>query len=127
MTPADFRRFIEDIATRVGFPVDNIILGGDHLGPNPWKSLPAEEAMQRAELMVAAFIEAGFEKIHLDTSMGCAGEPVALDDELTAAQAARLCESRRASNPAARPTCAGIHRRHRGSAAGRCNPCPRCP
>jgi D-tagatose-1,6-bisphosphate aldolase subunit GatZ/KbaZ len=93
MTPADFRRFIEDIAARVGFPVDNIVLGGDHLGPNPWKSLPAEEAMQRAELMVVAFIEAGFEKIHLDTSMGCAGEPIALDDELTAARAARLAKA----------------------------------
>ncbi|KAA0695765.1 D-tagatose-bisphosphate aldolase, class II, non-catalytic subunit [Neorhizobium sp. P12A] len=100
MTPADFRRFIEDVAARVGFPVDDIILGGDHLGPNPWKSLPAEEAMQRAELMVTAYIEAGFEKIHLDTSMGCAGEPVALEDELTAARAARLAK---AAEQAARP------------------------
>ena len=31
--------------------------------------------MARAEAMVAAYVEAGFEKIHLDTSMGCAGEP----------------------------------------------------
>ena len=48
MTPADFRRFVEAIAVRVGFPAEDLILGGDHLGPNPWKSLPAEEAMRRA-------------------------------------------------------------------------------
>ncbi|NTJ61746.1 D-tagatose-bisphosphate aldolase, class II, non-catalytic subunit [Agrobacterium rhizogenes] len=90
MTPRDFRRFVEDIAAAVGFSVDRIILGGDHLGPNPWRKLPAEEAMAKAEAMIAAYVEAGFEKIHLDTSMGCAGEPVALADEVTAERAARL-------------------------------------
>jgi D-tagatose-1,6-bisphosphate aldolase subunit GatZ/KbaZ len=90
MTPRDFRRFVEDIAAAVGFSVDRIILGGDHLGPNPWRKLPAEEAMAKAEAMIAAYVEAGFEKIHLDTSMGCADEPVALADEVTAERAARL-------------------------------------
>ena len=90
MTPADFRRFVEEIAARVAFPAEQLILGGDHLGPNPWKALPAEEALGRAEAMVGAYIDAGFRKIHLDTSMGCAGEPDALADELTAARAARL-------------------------------------
>lgn len=90
MTPADFRHFVEKIAARVGFPLERIILGGDHLGPNPWKALPAEDAMARAETMVAGYVAAGFRKIHLDTSMGCAGEPAALGDELTARRAARL-------------------------------------
>ncbi|AYG61817.1 D-tagatose-bisphosphate aldolase, class II, non-catalytic subunit [Rhizobium jaguaris] len=90
MKPADFRRFVEDIATRTGFPIDRIILGGDHLGPNPWKSLAAEEAMDEAEQMIRAYAMAGFTKLHLDTSMGCRGEPIALPDELTATRAARL-------------------------------------
>ncbi len=90
MTPADFRRFVEEIAARVGFDTRRLILGGDHLGPNPWKHLPAEEAMQRSEVMMDAFVRAGFTKIHLDTSMGCAGEPVALSDAVTAERAARL-------------------------------------
>jgi len=93
MTPADFRAFIERIAIELGFPVNRIILGGDHLGPNPWRKLAAEGAMARAEAMVTAYVEAGFEKLHLDTSMGCAGEPVALADELTAARAARLAKA----------------------------------
>ncbi|TCL64077.1 D-tagatose-bisphosphate aldolase, class II, non-catalytic subunit [Rhizobium sp. BK251] len=99
MTPADFRTFIERIAAGIDFPADRIILGGDHLGPNPWRKLNADEAMARAEAMVTAYVEAGFEKLHLDTSMGCAGEPVALADELTAARAARLA---RAAEDAAR-------------------------
>ncbi|WP_102957711.1 D-tagatose-bisphosphate aldolase, class II, non-catalytic subunit [Mangrovicella endophytica] len=96
MTPIDFRRFVEAIAGRVAFPLERLILGGDHLGPNPWKDRPADEAMAKAEVMIAAYAAAGFTKIHLDTSMGCAGEPVALDDRTTAERAARLaavCEA----------------------------------
>ncbi|MCO4318838.1 D-tagatose-bisphosphate aldolase, class II, non-catalytic subunit [Phyllobacterium sp. 21LDTY02-6] len=90
MTPADFRAFAEKIAKKVGFPLEKLILGGDHLGPNPWKDLAAEEAMAKACTMIEAFVRAGFTKLHLDTSMGCAGEPVALPDALTAERAARL-------------------------------------
>src|SRR3982751_815288 len=68
MTPADFRGFVEAIAKQIGFSPDRLILGGDHLGPNPWKALPAEEAMLRAEAMVAAYVDAGFRKVHLDSS-----------------------------------------------------------
>jgi len=99
MTPVAFRSFIEKIATGVGFPLEDIIFGGDHLGPNPWRKLSAQEAMSRAEKMVEAYVEAGFEKLHLDTSMGCAGEPAALPDELTAQRAAQLA---RAAEHAAR-------------------------
>lgn len=93
MNPSDFRRFIEGIAVTSGFPVEHIILGGDHLGPNPWKHLAADDAMALAEAMVIAYVEAGFEKLHLDTSMGCLGEPAALADALTAARAARLAKA----------------------------------
>lgn len=92
MTPADFRRFVEDIAARLGFDTKRLILGGDHLGPNPWKHLSAEEAMAKSEVMMDGFVRAGFTKIHLDTSMGCAGEPVALPDAVTAERAARLAK-----------------------------------
>lgn len=93
MTPADFTDFVDEIAGRVGFSRANVLLGGDHLGPNPWKHLPAEEAMAKAEAMIVAYAEAGFTKLHLDTSMGCAGEPVALPDAVTATRAARLAKA----------------------------------
>ncbi|TPL91639.1 D-tagatose-bisphosphate aldolase, class II, non-catalytic subunit [Mesorhizobium sp. B2-3-12] len=90
MTPGDFRRFVETIAGKAGFPLDRLVLGGDHLGPNPWKHLPAPEAMERASRMVDAYAEAGFTKIHLDASMGCAGEGAAPPDATIAARAADL-------------------------------------
>jgi D-tagatose-1,6-bisphosphate aldolase subunit GatZ/KbaZ len=99
MTPAGFRGFVEAIAERTGFPRDRLVLGGDHLGPNPWKHLPAPEAMARARAMVDAYARAGFVKLHLDTSMGCAGEPPALPDALTAERAAELAAVAEAAAP----------------------------
>lgn len=92
MTPADFRKFVERIAARVGLDPSRVILGGDHLGPNPWKHLPADEAMQRAKALIEGCVRAGFAKLHLDTSMGCAGEPAALADQVTAERAAALAK-----------------------------------
>ncbi len=99
MTPRDFRQFVERIAADQGFPTERIIFGGDHLGPNPWKSLPAEAALEKAEGMIEAFADAGFTKLHLDCSMGCQGEPVALKDEETAARAARLAAAAESALP----------------------------
>jgi D-tagatose-1,6-bisphosphate aldolase subunit GatZ/KbaZ len=97
MTPAGFRTFVEAIAARTGFPMEKLILGGDHLGPNPWKHLAAEEAMAKACTMIEDYARAGFTKLHLDTSMGCAGEPVALPDAVTAERAARLAATAEAA------------------------------
>lgn len=90
MTPADFREFVLQLADKVNFPHDKLILGGDHLGPNRWQHLPAEEAMKNAEGVIEAYVAAGFEKIHLDCSMSCQGDPVPLSDEVVAERAARL-------------------------------------
>jgi D-tagatose-1,6-bisphosphate aldolase subunit GatZ/KbaZ len=57
--------------------------------------------MAKAEAMVAAYAAAGFSKIHLDASMGCAGEPEALDDAETAARAVRLARAAEAGATAA--------------------------
>ncbi|WP_299652713.1 D-tagatose-bisphosphate aldolase, class II, non-catalytic subunit [uncultured Jannaschia sp.] len=93
MRPADFARLVREIAAQEDCPEERIVLGGDHLGPNPWRDRSAEEAMAEAVRMVEAYVAAGFRKIHLDASMGCAGEPAALDDETTAIRAARLARA----------------------------------
>jgi D-tagatose-1,6-bisphosphate aldolase subunit GatZ/KbaZ len=90
LTPVAFRDQVHRIADQVGFPRQNIVLGGDHLGPSPWRHLPAEAALAQAEAMVAAYVAAGYRKIHIDTSMGCQGEPDHLSDSVTAERAARL-------------------------------------
>jgi D-tagatose-bisphosphate aldolase class II non-catalytic subunit len=48
--------------------------------------------MNRARTLIDAYARAGFAKLHLDTSMGCSGEPAALADDVTAARAASLAE-----------------------------------
>jgi D-tagatose-1,6-bisphosphate aldolase subunit GatZ/KbaZ len=93
MTPEDFVDFVHDIATRVGFDATRIVLGGDHLGPNPWTSLSADAAMDKAEVMVAAYVAAGFRKIHLDCSMPCAGDPVPLPEAEIVRRAVRLAHA----------------------------------
>jgi D-tagatose-1,6-bisphosphate aldolase subunit GatZ/KbaZ len=103
MTPRDFRVFVEETAARVGFDTGRLVLGGDHLGPNPWRNLPVEDAMARAEAMVEAYAAAGFTKLHLDCSMGCAGEPAVLTDDETAERAARLVARAEAAAGTPRP------------------------
>ena len=84
---------------------------------HPWRAEPAAQAMSKAEAMVTAYVWAGFSKIHLDASMGCAGEPAALDDETIATRAARLAK---AAEKAARATggcpCSGSRSRSRAVA-----------
>src|SRR5919202_1698666 len=55
--------------------------------------------MEKADGMIRAFAAAGFSKLHLDCSMGCQGEPVALKDEETAARAARLAAAAESALP----------------------------
>lgn len=90
MTPAVFRDFVGDIADRVGLPRDRVVLGGDHLGPNRWQHEPAMQAMAHAEVLIEAYVAAGFRKIHLDCSMPCADDSAPLDDMTVARRAARL-------------------------------------
>jgi D-tagatose-1,6-bisphosphate aldolase subunit GatZ/KbaZ len=91
MVPADFRDYVASIARGVAFPRERLLLGGDHLGPNAWQSEPAAVALARAGEMIAAYVAAGFRKIHLDCSMSCAGDPTPLEDAVVAARAADLC------------------------------------
>lgn len=93
MRPADFRRFVLEHVGYTGLAPEMLILGGDHLGPNPWRDQTAEKAMDNAVAMVREYVEAGFTKIHLDASMSCAGDPPVLPNELVAQRAAQLCKT----------------------------------
>ncbi|UGA57044.1 tagatose-bisphosphate aldolase subunit GatZ [Vibrio sp. VB16] len=92
MKPADFYKFVNEIAKQVGFDQDRIILGGDHLGPNCWQKEPAAEAMEKSKVLIRDYVKAGFTKIHLDASMSCSDDPVPLDPVVVAQRAAILCE-----------------------------------
>jgi D-tagatose-1,6-bisphosphate aldolase subunit GatZ/KbaZ len=99
MQPSDFRTFAETIAADAHLPKEKLILGGDHLGPNPWRHLPAAEAMQHAKAMVSAYAKASFSKIHLDASMSCLGDPTTLSDAEVASRSVQLCLAAEAAYP----------------------------
>lgn len=90
LKPAGFIRFVKDIATRARVCEARVHFGGDHLGPQAWRKLPADQAMTRAHRLVADYAAAGFTKIHLDCSEGCANEPAQLADAITATRSAAL-------------------------------------
>lgn len=92
MQPADFIAYVAALADAEAVPASQLIFGGDHLGPVVWCKQPAEQAMLLAEQLIIAYVQAGFSKIHLDTSMRCADDAEVLTDELIAARAARLCQ-----------------------------------
>ena len=69
MKPADYMRYVHRIADKAGLAREYLIVGGDHLGPLVWSGEPASVAMEKAKVLIREFIEAGFSKIHLDTSM----------------------------------------------------------
>src|SRR6478609_6135715 len=90
LLPAEFRDLVFGIADASGFARERVVLGGDHLGPNRWQRQSASAAMANAEVLIAAYVEAGYTKIHLDCSMACPDDPTVLTDEIVAGRAARL-------------------------------------
>ena len=94
MTPADFKKFVFEIADRSGFDRSRIFLGGDHLGPLTFAFKDEPEAMADAEELIRHYVRAGFTKIHIDTSMKVNSDPadVRLSDEIIAGRGARLAK-----------------------------------
>ena len=91
MTPAQFAASVYQLALSAGLSKNQFMIGADHLGPHVWKHEPSETALQKAEELIRQCVSAGFEKIHLDTAVGCLDDPVVLPLELIIKRAARLC------------------------------------
>jgi len=92
--PGQFAARVRSAADAAGLPRGMLMLGGDHLGPYPWRDQPSEIALKEACDLVRASVLAGYEKIHLDASMACAddGGP-GLPDDMIAQRAALLCRA----------------------------------
>ena len=92
MCPSDYYAFVMEIAGKTGMSPGMIILGGDHLGPLPFKTESSSVAMRKAEDLVRQYAAAGFGKIHIDTSMrlGDDDPQKPLQDRVIAERAARL-------------------------------------
>ncbi len=105
MTPAAFRAQVEQLAAVEGLAESSLVLGGDHLGPYPWREAPAAAAMKKAGELVRACVLAGYVKIHLDCSMPLGGDDV-LTDEVVLERTVELCliaEAAHAEMPSGSP------------------------
>ena len=93
-TPSQFAEFVHSAAQHAGLPRNRVLLGGDHLGPYPWRELPWDVALRNASELVCSCVRAGYKKIHLDASMACADDATPGPDQRTIAQrAAILCRA----------------------------------
>lgn len=96
IAPAQFSKLVFDMAESLNFPKENLILGGDHLGPNRWQDENSESAMKKAKEQISAYVTAGYTKIHLDASMKCADDGIQqtpLAPAIIANRSAILCKA----------------------------------
>ena len=96
MIPSDFVSFVYCLADEVDFNKNDILLGGDHLGPNTWQNENASDAMEKALVLIEDYVKAGYQKIHLDASMFCADDEgdrhQPLSNSIVAERAALMAE-----------------------------------
>src|ERR1700682_3434890 len=62
-TPEQVAHSVKSAALRAGLPPERILLGGDHLGPFPWRSEAAHSAIKKACELVLQCVLAGYQKI----------------------------------------------------------------
>jgi len=93
MNPKQFVKFVWSLAERHGLFRERLIIGGDHLGPNPWQNETTINAMAKAHQLIRDCVLAGYTKIHLDTSMKCCDDNpnIPLSKEVSAQRTAELC------------------------------------
>ncbi len=116
MTPADFRTFVERIAIEVRFPMERILLGGDHLGPYPWRRLPAQQAMEYGLQSRHRIRRCGFHEDPSGREHGMCDDPVPLPGDMIAGRAALLAGYGRSS---CTRSSVALRCWHRGADAGR--------
>src|ERR1035437_2172047 len=92
-TPSQFADFVHAAARRMGLPEDQILLGGDHLGPFPWRTEASNSALNKACELARACVLAGYRKIHLDASMACADDAKVLSEKIVVQRPAVLCQA----------------------------------
>ena len=94
LVPETFVAMVDRLRRENAVDPSLVVVGGDHLGPYPWRAEPEEPAMREAQVLVRQFVHAGARKIHLDASMALAGESAAvLQSGSAVARAVSLCRT----------------------------------
>ncbi len=94
MKPLDFKNMVKDLCAEFDYDFNQVILGGDHLGPLTFVNYDEEKAMAEAKELIYQYVAAGFIKIHIDTSMKISSDDpnLPLPVETVAKRAAILME-----------------------------------
>ncbi len=70
-TPKKFIKEIFDLRKKIKLNKNQLFLGGDHLGPLPWKKNKNKIALKNSVNLIESFLKEKFCKIHIDTSIKC--------------------------------------------------------
>lgn len=71
LQPNEFAQYVRRISVEMKLGEDQVILGGDHLGPGFWRFENSDVAMSKARELIRHCVRAGYRKLHLDPSMPC--------------------------------------------------------
>ena len=63
-----------NLAKSINFSKKKLYLGGDHLGPLPWKNEKSKKSLKNSVILINDYIKANYCKIHIDTSIKCADD-----------------------------------------------------
>ena len=80
--PRDFFYLVNRIAKKVNFSKKKLYIGGDHLGPLPWRNLKANLALQNSVRLINECLKSNYSKIHVDTSIKCSDDKTLTSDEI---------------------------------------------
>ena len=69
--PKIFVKEILNLKKKIGFNSKNFFLGGDHLGPLPWKHKKKSIAIKNSISLINEYLDQNYCKIHIDTSIRC--------------------------------------------------------
>ncbi len=70
-TPKKFIKEIFNLSKKIKFNSKKLFLGGDHLGPLPWKKKNKTIAIKNSISLINDYLKQNFCKIHVDTSIKC--------------------------------------------------------
>jgi D-tagatose-1,6-bisphosphate aldolase subunit GatZ/KbaZ len=70
-TPKLFVKKINKLRKKIKLNQSQLFLGGDHLGPLPWKNNTNKIALKKSIKLINNFLNEKFDKIHIDTSIKC--------------------------------------------------------
>ena len=75
-TPQEFYNNIKKILKKNNFSSRNFYMGGDHLGPLPWKKKNEKTAVNNSVQLINKCLDSNYSKIHVDTSIKCINDKI---------------------------------------------------